>query len=240
LFTGELSYSDDRAAVPPLAIVPDADDALRITYDGPLMRFPVLTPFLDLERGLASGTLAEGRVDLTFTPDRGGVRGFGEVRGEIVVGAHRQSILVRGVTTNRTETFMAQHFPQCRLILPDAPWGASSWTRDRDRPLALGADGSVSGGLRGEVATGAGVVAMRAEVEIALATNGGTLRLRVDGPASEGVTFTARLERAIPVRRPGRDGAVIETTFALVRVENDYLGWLEVSLERAAGALDLT
>lgn len=240
LFTGELSHPDDHASVPPLAITPVADDMFRVTYYGPLMRFPVLTPFLDLERGLAAGTLVEGRIDLVFTADRGGVRGFGHVQGDVEIDGHRQAIDVRGATTHRAQTFMAQQFPHCRLTLPEGPWGPSSWSRDRERPLVVGADGSVTGALRGEVASVDGVRTTHADIEIVRTTTGDTLRLRIDDDAAGPTTVVASVERAIPVRRPGRDGAVVETTFALVRAQGRYLGWFEMSIERAATALDVT
>jgi hypothetical protein len=184
--------------------------------------------------------LVEGRVDLVFTADRGGVRGFGVVRGDIEVDGRRQAISVRGATTHRAQTFMAQQFPHCRLTLPEGPWGPSSWSRDRERPLVAGADGSVTGTLRGEVASVDGVRTMCAEIEIVRTTAGDTLRMWIDDDSTPRRTIVAGVERAIPVRRPGRDGAVVETTFALVRVQERYVGWFEISVERAAAALDIT
>jgi hypothetical protein len=240
LFTGELSAVGTRGHVPPLAIEPIGVDGFRVTYEGPLVRFPMLTPFLDLERGLASGALAEGVVELTFTAGAGGLRGFGDVRGVVAVDGRPEAIAVVGVATTRGDTFGAQRFPSCRLTLPDWPVGPSSWGCDPDEPLMLRGDGSVDGGLIGEAAAREGIVALRARGTIALTTEGGTLDLAIRDPAAETAPLRATLERPIPVRRPGRDGMVVETTFALVRADGRYLGWLELSLERPAAALDVT
>lgn len=240
LFTGELSHPADRYAMPPLAIASLAGDGARVTYDGPLVRFPTLTPFLDLERGLAEGTLIEGRIDLTFEPDRVGIAGFGDVRGEIVVDGRRQAVAVRGVATNRSETHMGQALPTCRLTLPTAPWGSSLLGVERGTTLAAGLDGSLTGSLVGKIALPVDVVGARARVDVHLGTTEGTLVLVIEEPTALARTITATMERAIPVRRPGRDGAVVETTFALVRAEGVYLGWIEVSVERLPSALAVT
>ncbi|MEO6027486.1 MAG: hypothetical protein ABIR79_11525 [Candidatus Binatia bacterium] len=232
LFTGELSSPADRYAMPPLAIASVAGDGARVTYDGPLVRFPTLTPFLDLERGLAEGTLIEGTIDLTFEADRVGIAGFGDVRGEIVVDGCRQTIAARGVATSRSETHTGHALPTCRLTLPAAPWGGSLLGVERGATMVAGADGFLTGSLVGQIATPVDVVTARARVDIDLGTTEGTLVLAIEEPPALARTVTATLERAIPVRRPGRDGAVVETTFALVRVEGSYLGWIEVSVER--------
>lgn len=237
LFTGELSHPSDRHAIPPLAITALASEGLRVTYDGPLVRFPTLTPFLDLERGLAGGTLVEGHVDLTFAADRTGIGGFGDVHGAFVVDGRRQVVAVRGVTTHRTETHTGSSFPACRLILPTAPWGGSSFGLDRGVALTATADGGLAGRLVGQIESADGVVTAHARVAIDLATTGGTLALVIEEPVALARTVRAILERAIPVRRPGREGTVVETTFALVRAGGAYLGWIEVSIERAPSAL---
>ena len=61
-------------------------DRVRVIYEGPLVAFLTHTPFLDLERGLAGGTLIEG-LDITFRADETevGEECFGDVRGEMIV-----------------------------------------------------------------------------------------------------------------------------------------------------------
>ena len=56
LFTGEVTDRMVTWAVPPLAIHDLGAGSMRIMYEGPLVGFPTLTPFLDLERGLAAAT----------------------------------------------------------------------------------------------------------------------------------------------------------------------------------------
>jgi hypothetical protein len=238
LFTGELSLSGNHAEVPPLAIESIGADAFRVTYAGPLVRFPMLTPFLDLERGLASGEMVEGSVDLIFVGEHGAVPGFGEVRGTVEVDGRPETFAVRGVATNRSATFAAQRFPSCRITLPEWPDGPSSWSADCDEPLLSLPDGSLRGALIGEVSSARGV-AVRADVALHLTGGGGTFEMACRGPRPL-PPLHATLERPIPVRRPGRHGAVVETTFALVRTAGRHLGWIEVSVERSAGALDVT
>jgi hypothetical protein len=194
------------------------------------LRFPMLTPFLDLERGLASGEMVEGSVDLIFVGEHGAVPGFGEVRGTVEVDGRPETFAVRGVATNRSATFAAQRFPSCRITLPEWPDGPSSWSADCDEPLLSLPDGSLRGALIGEVSSARGV-AVRADVALHLTGGGGTFEMACRGPRPL-PPLHATLERPIPVRRPGRHGAVVETTFALVRTAGRHLGW--------TGALDVT
>ena len=73
---------------------------MRFSYDGPLVAFPNHAPFLDLERGLAEGTVVEARLDLSFVgdaPERVDEDCFGTVRGDLVVDGRRHVIATRGV-----------------------------------------------------------------------------------------------------------------------------------------------
>jgi hypothetical protein len=85
LFTAERAGS----AHPELGLhVDDDGDGVTVRFRGPVARFPDTTPFLDLERGLATATIVDdARVALRFAPDLAAGSGtFGAVRGDAQVG----------------------------------------------------------------------------------------------------------------------------------------------------------
>jgi len=239
LFTGELSDPSLRWTIPPLTFTAGVNGDARVAYEGPLVGFRTLTPFVDLEQGLVGGTLIEGSVDLTFRADPSGdaigsEECFGEVRGTVVVdGRSYFFVSARGGATN-SEGWVPQRLPSCRITLPTSPWGS----------LALGVDPAevpvwrdgcrLTGALVGTASTHGGCAVVRASCELQISSCEGSLVLEVGSGRPE--RLTGSLERLIPVRRPGRGGTVVETTFALVRVGGVCTGWVEVTVGREVSA----
>src|SRR5262249_42957644 len=124
LFTGELVEADRRWSVPPLVWHSRSETHAHVAYEGPLVAFPTHTPFLDLERGLADGTLIEARLDLTVAhpPDAAGFERFGSVEGTVVLDGRRHGIATCGLVT-RAESSTRPRFPYGRVTLPVGPWG---------------------------------------------------------------------------------------------------------------------
>src|SRR4029453_5524313 len=81
----------------------EADDGtLRVSFAGPMMRFPETTPFLDLERGLGGATvIAQAQVELVFEPGHPGGDGsdFGVGRGTAILDGERLDLGGRGFST---------------------------------------------------------------------------------------------------------------------------------------------
>ncbi len=233
LFTGELSSPEEPWRVPPLSIEADATGRLRLTFEGPIMTFPSHTPFLDLERGLAGGTVTEGWFDVTFRPARDGLGGdasnaFGDVQGKMMVDGISMPVATRGVGTTAVAPG-ARRFPSCRVTLPTSSWGTVALATDPDEPL-YGDGGEWRGVLTGHATIFAADRRTRADAALRLGDGEGALTLY----GSDGSVLAGRLERLIPVRRPGREGTVVETTFALVRVAGTCVGWLEVTTVSAS------
>src|SRR5207247_1487795 len=90
LFTGErLGHTPGG-----LRVEPSASGGLALSYDGPLLRFPDTTPFLDLETGLARAELVEGEIELRFAPGHAheGPAEFGTVTGGVAVERARHPV----------------------------------------------------------------------------------------------------------------------------------------------------
>jgi hypothetical protein len=92
LFTGERTGGEERGRVGGLRIEESDRGEVRVRFAGPMMRFADTTPFLDLERGLASAAvIAHAVVELDFLPAHVGTArsDFGAVRGVALLdGAH--------------------------------------------------------------------------------------------------------------------------------------------------------
>jgi hypothetical protein len=123
--------------------------------------------------------------------------------------------------------------PSCRVTLPASPWGAlvldgdpeTAWTWD---------DGRLMGRLAGTGAAHGAAIA--ADCDVRLAADAGTITLAIAAPERGAARLVGFLERLIPVRRPGREGTVVETTFALVRVDGANMGWAEITVVKAISA----
>jgi hypothetical protein len=68
--------------------------------------------------------------------------------------------------------------------------------------------------------------------EIRLGAASGEILLQIPPESGWAGPLRGALERLLPVRRPGPFGSVVETTFALVRVDGESVGWLELSVIR--------
>jgi hypothetical protein len=229
LFTGELAgqQHDRGLTVPTLAYLDDDRGAFRVRYDGPLLLFPLLTPFLDLESGLARGELVDGAVALDFTPDGTMASAtpehdtFGTLAGTVVIG--RTARAIRTIARATTRAFgVATSYPQLRLVLPSTPLGN----------LALTSTVSGHGQLVFALAeTSSHPNAVTAHCTLDVALNGGAIALAVSHGDGLRAHIDGRIERVIPVRRPGRAGSVIETRYALCCFAGAPPGWLELSVE---------
>jgi hypothetical protein len=116
--------------------------------------------------------------------------------------------------------------PSCRVTLPDSPWGTVALATHAEVPLTHD-EGRWTGTLHGTTWSAEGGVATSAGAELRFAADSN--RLALVGDARRGTPLHASLERLIPIRRPGREGTVVETTFALVRVRGACAGWVELS-----------
>ncbi len=230
LFTGELSEMARPWSIPPLFLGERDRGGFELRYDGPLVEFPLLTPFLDLERGLSAGTLVEAQVSLVFHPDAaphgGDDESFGDVRGEVAIGGIRHVVATRGVLT-AAERLSFPRLPSLRLTVPKSPWGSLACTPDPEQPFVDVEPGRLAGSLLVRAAQ-AGV--RRAACDLRWSRAAGTIELLFASDGDRAEQLTGRLERLVPVRRPGRDGAVIEGTYALVRFATGDVGWAEIAV----------
>ena len=231
LFTGELSDPERPWCVPPLVLRELEADGLEVRFDGALLEFPVLTPFLDLEHGLSVGTLVAAEVMLTFTAMRTeGDERFGDVRGAIVITGVRHSVATCGVVSG-AERFAPSRMPSLRVTLPASPWGPLAFVPAPEHAIVDHERGRLAGRLVAQRRDGM----LHAECAVRWSRTAGTIELAVgDG----GPLLTGRLERLIPIRRPGRDGAVIEGTYAVVRFATGDLGWAEIAVVAPAALSD--
>ncbi len=221
LFTGELVDPAEEWAVPPLMCV-SSDGLMRFTFEGPLVAFPTHTPFLDLERGLADGTVVEAALELAFTRNRACAddrEAFGTVTGHVTIRGRRHAIATCGLATYADAPLRAV-FPHCRMTLACGARAPLVLTADQDAPWR-----HEGGDLSGAVTAGGDVRAMAA---VRLFDTEGEVHVDFDGglvPPLHGL-----LERLIPVRRPGPSGSVIATTFAVIRIDGRNVGWIEASV----------
>jgi hypothetical protein len=240
LFTGELGDPAVAWTIPPLAFQPLADGGARVVYEGPLVGFSTLTPFLDLEHGLASGVLIEGRMELIFRADAavagGGVEErFGDVRGKLVVDGRSHGIAARAVAID-SDAVVSQRIPNCRIILSSSPWGSVMLEGAPEEPLEWRDGDRMVGTLIGTRWLDGGRDVVHAKCDLRLAATESAIDLALVIGTERPQRVAGRLERLIPVRRPGRDGTVIETTFALVRAQSRCAGWVEITVASTGSA----
>jgi hypothetical protein len=89
LFTGERIGGEPPDRVGGLTLRRARDGTRHLRYEGPLVRFPDTTPFLDLEEGLAGATLLDASLALDYRPAHPGCP-FGSVAGTLTLaGRHR-------------------------------------------------------------------------------------------------------------------------------------------------------
>lgn len=87
LFTGEQAHGRELTCSGLEWRDLDDTEGTRLTFEGPVLRFPRSDPFLDLEDGLAGASLGELRANVTFEPGPTDDAPFrcGRARGTIVV-----------------------------------------------------------------------------------------------------------------------------------------------------------
>ncbi len=259
LFTGDLGDANGECwSVPRLRFVDEPSGSWRVRYDGPLLAFPTLTPFLDLEHGLARGELVDAAVDLAFraASDVATPRRFGTIRGSIELGSARYDVTA-GAVAHEQRMQAPRRLPFCRITLPDDDGGGTElWSTNvigaaneqaTAPPPAGGAPAARAAApsgvearfmfeLAGTQDARGTVVPVSAACTLAIGTDGGRLTIgRIagrDGPHPAAGDLEGACERLIPVRRPGRAGAVIHTIYALVRMPQRPPGWLELSIEQ--------
>jgi hypothetical protein len=244
LFTGELAERGTRAlCVPALRIEVRAHHAFDVRFTGPLLAFPMLTPFADLEHGLAAGELREARIELRFTPanpvaevPEGGAR-FGVVTGVVRIGRARHRIRAPAHASEGLGS--PQRHPSARLVLPGTALGDLDLRSTHVRVVA--SDGPAPH-TRAEAfhieSTGlawrdGGTAPVSAVAELRLGARAAA-HIRVESGGGHIHVLEGTLERLIPVRRPGAPGTVVETLFALYRTSAAAAGWLELTVEHAA------
>ncbi len=234
LFTGEVADPAERWCIPPLAYRELAEGGLRVTYDGPMVRFPTLLPFLDLERGLADGELGEAFVDVTFRPDCDDDEGaddarFGWAEGEVTIGGEPRRIAARAMAS-AADPLRSSSLPGLRVVLMTAPWGPLALRDDPREALAQSGATRLTGALLGRPRTEDGRSTIRALATVVIGADRGTLELDATETLGPAFRMIAVLDRLVPVRRPGRDQTVIETTYAVIRVDGHPIGWVEVTV----------
>ena len=143
-----------------------------------------------------------------------------------MVGGVRHAIATRGVLT-AIERLSVPRLPALRLTLPASPWGPLTFTADPEQPLVARGRGRLAGAL---VACDAQASVLRAGCELAWSRAAGTIELAIARDGDQLRPLAGQLERLIPVRRPGRDGSVIEGTYALVRFVTGEVGWAEITV----------
>ena len=245
LFTGDLtSRRDPPWTVSRLRYLDQPGGAWRVRYDGPMLSFPTLTPFLDLEQGLAAGELMDGVVDLVFTPQRPDdrePRRFGTVAGTIALGGAHWNISASAMA-GESALALPRRYPFCRLTLPETDGGTELMSIAGVDASASDRSDAASGSIppaersfRFELAGARRVGATEQPVEttcrLAMSADGGRVEL-AGGTAMSALTGVC--ERLVPVRRPGRAGAVVHTVLAIVRFADRASGWLELATEHHA------
>jgi hypothetical protein len=179
--------------------------AVELTYDGPMLRFPDTTPFVDLERGLASAEPVAATVALELTPahhDADAPCPFGTVTGEARIGDARYVIRGHGVRVRREPDFGLR--TRIGLRLPDGT-------------------GVMSDGDSGLVCRAGVHVPIRRCI-----VDAGNARSRVAIEPSEGplIEVTADLVHQLPVV-PGVPGAP-RLIFTSCRHGGGLAGWLQI------------
>ncbi len=234
LFTGELGdRTGPRWHVPPLRYDDDGD-RWSLRYRGAVLSFGSLEPFLDLENGLADGRLVDADVELEFraraianadAQDARNPLTFGDLTGHVTLADRSIGIETVGLRTDGGGA-PTRGLPSLRLVFPQASFGAlalaslSGVVDAGELRFALAGHAEREG--RREAITGTAVVQ--------LGTEAATLVARVGARELIG-----RVERLIPIRRPGRPGMILHTTYGLCQLAETPVatGWIELVTEHA-------
>jgi len=233
LFTGELGdRTGPRWHVPPLRYDDDGD-RWHLRYEGDVLSFGSLEPFLDLENGLADGRLMAATVALEFCargssepraePGPHGLT-FGDLTGTVRLGDRTMAIRTVALRTDGGGA-ATRGLPTLRLVAPQSPFGA----------LALASlSGVVHAGelqfeLAGHVEHGGEREELTGTAAVRVGDDSGTLAVQVGTRELVG-----RVERLIPIRRPGGPGKILHTTYGLCYFGSPpNTGWIELVTEHA-------
>jgi hypothetical protein len=134
LFTGERTGGERPGQVGGLSFSPDEGGRHRVRYEGPLLRFPDTTPFLDLETGLARSTLASARLEVVFEPAHAAACPFGSLAGDLTVDGRTERI--RATATLDQADASGQAAERLALALGDGE-RLLLWTGDGARPAGF-------------------------------------------------------------------------------------------------------
>ncbi|MBI3767230.1 MAG: hypothetical protein HY271_01915 [Deltaproteobacteria bacterium] len=248
LFTGELAERHTHTLhVPALRVDVRDHHAFDVRFAGPLLAFPMLTPFADLERGLAAGNLRDARLHLRFAPASpladlpAGAARFGTVTGVVRLGGTRHR--VRALAWASAGLAPPRRHPSARLVLPGTALGdlelcstdAGDSSSEGPRSSALTAVFRFA--LTGTAWSDMRSTPVRGVADVHL-DEPATVRVRVQTASGASRVLAGRPERLIPVRRPGSSGSVVESVYALCRFTVAPTGWLELTVEHAAGDAD--
>ena len=232
LFTGELAARGDGAwHVPPLRYEGGGDGAWQLAFRGPLLSFPTLTPFLDLENGLARGRLIEGAVALAFEPLHAPGAAppcagrFGRVRGRVALDGWTRAIDDVAVL-GAAALAGARRLPSLRVTLPDSAHGHLALASSAAEPAGTGTRFTLAGH-----ACAPDHVTVGGTAHVVLGREDGSVALTLATPGAPATRLEATLDRVIPIRRPGRAGTVIRTAYARCRIAGRTAGWIELTTE---------
>ena len=193
---------------------------LRVTFRGPLVRFPDTAPFLDLERGLGTASVvADGAVTLAFDPPHhAGSDGgdFGRVHGVVRLADDEHTVEGHGFAAAAGPPTV---WPRVRAALRLGP--------ARGLSLVVGTrDGSVSGflcdGRHHRAVVAAEVRPTRSDDPLS------HLELAVRLEDGELLSITARAARRLPVVRGGHPAVRLLYASCTVDGMPGAAGWCEL------------
>ena len=219
LFTGERVGPCRVDGVAALVMAPTPGGGVRLEYDGPVLRFPDTTPFLDLEDGLRRATLADAHVRLAFTPrhERGeDVGEFGTVSGRVVLDDVGTRIEGRG-------------FADARLPMTSGPGirGALALGDGTGLSFAAAREGPATGfrcGPSGHATIGA------VQVDGPFGTDPDRFTVRATLDDGAALTLPARIVDRLPVvrMRPEGPARALFVTCVVGDSQGPPAGWCEI------------
>ena len=167
-------------------------DAVRLTYDGPMVIYPSHDAFCDLETGLAGSDLVLGTADLTFEPEEGA---FGRLKGRVTCGEERFDMDVIAVCERGSRRSGAMR-ARSRVFVTRGPVG----------PLAL----------RAHFDDSADPETPRCECRI----DGSGEVSEIGCFFQDGVATEARVLTRVPVYRVLGERMVVKVTFGTAQIEH--------------------
>ena len=171
---------------------------------------------------------------MIFRPDEdaempGAEDRFGTVEGEVRIEGRHHRVATRALASTM-EGLVSSSPTRVRITVPASPWGSLTLKDDSSEPLARHDCDRLIGALVGAPRGHNWPRPLRATFALGLAAAAGTLELDLADANGASLRLVGTLERLIPVRRPGRAGTVLETTYAMFRVDGRHIGWAEVTI----------